>query len=167
MTVYVWNNEVVQVILPSDYGRHKEAIERAFRNPNSDGELIGGKQTEHGGDGLLHGILGGIRNALGDNGSVERFDLLEHVGDNREFSIETGLSSGDEVVGDSAAVDTGDEAAGGGGGAAFLEGGGGEKGADEEVRRRGWLEGLEGEVDEARDQKGPCCGGHRKERSLA
>lgn len=56
--------------LPSDYGRGEEAIERSFANPNGDGELIGGEQSQHSRNGLLHRVLGGIRNALGDDGAV-------------------------------------------------------------------------------------------------
>lgn len=51
-----------------------------------------------------------IRNALRDNRSVQRFNSLQHTGDNSKFAAESGLPGGDEVIGDSAAVNAGDEA---------------------------------------------------------
>lgn len=55
-------------------------------NPNRDIELVRGEQSEHGGDGPLHGVLGGGRNALRDDGGVEGLDPAEHVGQGREFA---------------------------------------------------------------------------------
>ncbi|THG15677.1 hypothetical protein TEA_021634 [Camellia sinensis var. sinensis] len=95
-------------------------------------ELIGGKQIKHGGDGLLHGIHGKIRNALGNNKSVKRFDLLKHVKDNKEFLIEIKLLSIDEVVGDFVTVNAKDEATDN---MMFLGGEGEDEGVDKEQQR--------------------------------
>lgn len=134
---------------PSDYGRHKEAIQRPLRNPNGNRKLIRRKQPKHSGNGLLHGVLGRIRNTLRNNRIVQRLDFLQHAGDNGEFSIEAvGLCSGDEVVGDTSAVDAGDEAGDDRGETALGGGeegggGGGKERADEEVvgeGRRRWFD---------------------------
>lgn len=90
-------------------------MERGSRNPNNDGKLIGREQAKHGGDGLLHRVLGAIRNALGDDGGVKGFDSLEHVSNHREAAVEARPPRRDELIGDTPAVDAGDEAADGGG----------------------------------------------------
>ena len=89
-------------------------MERGSGNPNGDGELIGREQTQHSRNGLLHGVPGGIRNALGDNGGVEGLNFLEHVRNHGETSVEAGFPSRDELVRHAAAVDAGDEASDGG-----------------------------------------------------
>lgn len=91
-------------------------MERAFANPNGDSELIRRKQTQHRRDSLLHRILGNIRNALGDIGGIKRLNPLEHIGDYGESAVEFQLPSGNKVIGNTAAINTGDKAADGGGG---------------------------------------------------
>lgn len=85
-------------------------MERGFANPNGDGELFGREQPQHSRNGLLHGVPGGIRNALGDNGGVEGLNFLEHVRNHGEPAVEPELPSRDELVRHAAAVDAGDEA---------------------------------------------------------
>lgn len=96
--------------LPGDDGRHEEAIERAFGYVNGDGELIRREQTKHSRDRLLHGVPGGIRNALGDNRRVQGLYPLEHVCNHGEAAVKARPPRGNELVGDSAAVDAGDKA---------------------------------------------------------
>lgn len=128
------------------------------------GELIRRQKPQHRGDRLLHRALGGVGNALGDDGIVERLDPLEHVGDDREAPVERGLARGDEVVGDAAA-----EAADGGVGGRGAPpgrrgvGGGGEEAAREgreEGRRRRLL--LRREIGDAAEHEGAGGGCHAR-----
>lgn len=49
---------------PGDDGRDEKTMEGVLRNGDSDREVIGGEQTEHGGDCLLHGVSGGVGDTL-------------------------------------------------------------------------------------------------------
>lgn len=97
-------------MVPGDDGREEEVVKGLLGNPNRDVELVGWEQSEHGGDGPLHGVLGGGGDALPDDGRVEGFDAAEHVGQGRELVV-AGPPGGDEVVGDATAVKSGEEAA--------------------------------------------------------
>ena len=101
---------------------------------NGDGyrELVGRKQPEHGGDGLLHGVSGVVRDTFGDDGVVEGLDASQHVGDDGESPVEAGLACRYDVVrGEEPVHAAGDQAAcdGGGGSEAAVA-------AEEEGRRR-------------------------------
>lgn len=80
-------------------------------NPDGNTEEIRGEEAKHGGDGPLHGVLGGARNALCNDGRVEWLNLPEHSGKNRKFSAEGGFLGGHEIVGNTATIDSGDETA--------------------------------------------------------
>ena len=71
--------------VPGDDGREEEVVKGLLGNPNRDVELVGREQSEHGGDGPLHGVLGGGGDALPDDGRVEGLDAAEHVGQGREL----------------------------------------------------------------------------------
>lgn len=49
---------------PGDDGRDEKTMEGVLGNSDSDREVIGGEQTEHGGDCLLHGVSGGVGDTL-------------------------------------------------------------------------------------------------------
>lgn len=75
-------------------------MEGAFGDGDGDGEVVGGEEAEHGGDGLLHGVAGGGGDALRDGGVIEGLDAAEHGGDDGEAAVEGGVARGDGVVGE-------------------------------------------------------------------
>jgi hypothetical protein len=99
---------------------------------NGDMKLVGRKQTEDGGYGSLHGILGMSRNPVPDNLGVERLDPKQEVGERGELSVGgSGCRSCgvDEVIGDAtpacawawAWASAGEDAADGGAGGGTAE----------------------------------------------
>jgi len=84
-------------------------VEGVFGDGNSDDEVVGGEEAEHGGDGLLHGVARGGGHALGDGGVVEGLDAAEHGGDDGESAVE--VASGDGVVREAVDEAAGEEAA--------------------------------------------------------
>jgi len=82
--------------LPGDDGGEEETVEGVFGDGDGDGEVVGGEEAEHGGDGLLHGVAGGGGHAFGDGGVVEGLDASEHGSDDGEAAVE--IASGDGVV---------------------------------------------------------------------
>lgn len=71
-------------------------MEGVFGDGDGDGEVVGGEEAEHGGDGLLHGVARGGRHALGDGllhgvvrGSIRRSMASMTVNPRSKLRVET------------------------------------------------------------------------------
>ncbi|KAH1156829.1 hypothetical protein GmHk_11G030650 [Glycine max] len=89
-----------------DKGKRSKGEEEAvFGDSEDDSEVVGGEQSEHGGNGLLHGFSGGGGHTFRDGRVVKGLDAAEDGGDHGEATVE--VARGDNVIGEAG----GDEAA--------------------------------------------------------
>lgn len=69
-------------------------MEGVFGDGDGYGEVVGGEEAEHGGDGLLHGVARSGGHALGDGGVIEGLDAAEHGSDDGESAVEVARGYG-------------------------------------------------------------------------